>query len=150
MGNVNCLIGIRRLNLNKCLIDDWTSIECLSGISTLQDLRIISIPLWKRYTSNEHFHLVVGRIPQLKVLNGSIISSEQREESERFFIRFVFIQSAVHHYLCYLGYFGVWFNASSSSTRWYFTLHFIRSLKDYLCTIFTYSRLKLMPNVVTI
>ncbi|EJD74013.1 hypothetical protein LOAG_18616 [Loa loa] len=64
------------------------SIERLANINTLQDLRIIAIPLWKDYANDEHFHLVVGRIPQLKFLNGSVISAEQREQSERFLIRY--------------------------------------------------------------
>uniref|UniRef100_A0A0R3S6X7 Ubiquitin-like domain-containing protein n=1 Tax=Elaeophora elaphi TaxID=1147741 RepID=A0A0R3S6X7_9BILA len=68
----NCLNGVRRLSLNKCLIDNWSSIECLADINTLQDLRIIAIPLWEEYANDEHFHLVVGRIPQLKILNGSV------------------------------------------------------------------------------
>ncbi|VIO86751.1 Uncharacterized protein BM_BM2892 [Brugia malayi] len=86
--DLNCLNGIRRLSLNKCLIDNWSSIEHLSNITTLQDLRIIAIPLWEEYTNDEHFHLVVGRIPQLKILNGSVISAELREQSERFLIRY--------------------------------------------------------------
>ncbi|OZC07460.1 hypothetical protein X798_05516 [Onchocerca flexuosa] len=86
--DLNCLNGVRRLSLNKCLIDNWSSIEHLADINTLQDLRIIAIPLWKEYTNDEHFHLIVGRIPQLKILNGSVISAEQREQSERFLIRY--------------------------------------------------------------
>lgn len=80
--------GVQRLSLNKCLIDNWSSIEHLADIDTLQDLRIIAIPLWEEYANGEQFHLVVGRIPQLKILNGSVISAEQREQSERFLIRF--------------------------------------------------------------
>uniref|UniRef100_A0A8R1XW35 Ubiquitin-like domain-containing protein n=1 Tax=Onchocerca volvulus TaxID=6282 RepID=A0A8R1XW35_ONCVO len=86
--DLNCLNGVRRLSLNKCLIDNWSSIERLADINTLQDLRIIAIPLWKEYTNDEHFHLIIGRIPQLKILNGSVISAEQREQSERFLIRY--------------------------------------------------------------
>ncbi|VDN01925.1 unnamed protein product [Thelazia callipaeda] len=84
----NHLHGVCRLSLNKCLIDNWISIERLADIDTLQDLRIVSIPLCNEYTSDEHFHLVVGRIPQLKILNGSVITAEQRKQSERFFIRY--------------------------------------------------------------
>uniref|UniRef100_A0AAF5PHE2 Leucine Rich Repeat family protein n=1 Tax=Wuchereria bancrofti TaxID=6293 RepID=A0AAF5PHE2_WUCBA len=86
--DLNCLNGVRRLSLNKCLIDNWSSIEHLANINTLQDLRIIAIPLWEEYTNDEHFHLVIGRIPQLKILNGSVISAELREQSERFLIRY--------------------------------------------------------------
>ncbi|EJW86239.1 leucine Rich Repeat family protein [Wuchereria bancrofti] len=83
--DLNCLNGVRRLSLNKCLIDNWSSIEHLANINTLQDLRIIAIPLWEEYTNDEHFHLVIGRIPQLKILNGSVISAELREQSERYY-----------------------------------------------------------------
>lgn len=85
--DLNCLNGVHRLSLNKCLINNWGSIERLADINTLQDLRIIAIPLWEQYANDEHFHLVIGRIPQLKILNGSVISAEQREQSERFLIR---------------------------------------------------------------
>lgn len=81
------------MSLNKCLIDNWSSIERLADINTLQDLRITAIPLWEEYANDEHFHLIVGRIPQLTILNGSHISAEQREQSERFLIRSCFFLS---------------------------------------------------------
>ncbi|VDK38725.1 unnamed protein product [Gongylonema pulchrum] len=84
----NYLNGIRMLCLNRCLIDDWSSIECLANICTLEDLRLASIPLWNTLKEDEYFHLAVARIPQLKFFNGSLISEDQRHQSEVFFIRY--------------------------------------------------------------
>lgn len=79
--------GINQLNLNKCMVNEWNSVEALAEITTLRDLRISRIPLLAGLSDEEKIHLVVARMPLLEVLNGSPITKEQREKSERFFIR---------------------------------------------------------------
>lgn len=83
--------GISFLNMNKCLIDNWASIESLSEVSSLRDLRLQHIPLLNNYSSNERNHLIIGRMPLLETLNGSKITVKEREESERFFLRYHFL-----------------------------------------------------------
>ena len=60
----------------------------LSSWPRLVDLRINGIPLLDSYNDEEKLHLVVGRLENLMLLNGSPITEEQRETSERFFIRY--------------------------------------------------------------
>ncbi|CAI2356947.1 unnamed protein product [Caenorhabditis sp. 36 PRJEB53466] len=76
------------LNMAKTEINSWDSLDNLSKMKTITDLRIPNVPLLDRLTDEERLHLIIGRIHQLRVLNGSKISNEQREQSERFFIRY--------------------------------------------------------------
>ncbi|KIH62192.1 hypothetical protein ANCDUO_07527 [Ancylostoma duodenale] len=69
-------------------IADWDSIDSLDRLPSLTDLRILSIPLLESFNEEERIHLVIGRVQNLRVLNGSIITPEQREQSERYFIRY--------------------------------------------------------------
>uniref|UniRef100_A0A915BDF3 Tubulin-specific chaperone cofactor E-like protein n=1 Tax=Parascaris univalens TaxID=6257 RepID=A0A915BDF3_PARUN len=86
--NGRAMSGINQLNLNKCMINEWNSVEALAEITTLRDLRISRIPLLSGLSDEEKIHLVVARMPLLEILNGSPITKEQREKSERFFIRY--------------------------------------------------------------
>ncbi|GMT36854.1 hypothetical protein PFISCL1PPCAC_28151, partial [Pristionchus fissidentatus] len=80
--------SIRMINLSKTGISDWSSIENIENWPRLVDLRINNIPLLDDYSDEEKLHLVVGRLDKLELLNGSSITREQRESSERFFIRY--------------------------------------------------------------
>ncbi|GMR60460.1 hypothetical protein PMAYCL1PPCAC_30655 [Pristionchus mayeri] len=80
--------SIRMINLSKTGIHDWTSIDHIEHWPQLVDLRINNIPLLDDYSEEEKLHLVVGRLGKLELLNGSSITKEQRESSERFFIRY--------------------------------------------------------------
>lgn len=76
------------LNLTKTEIDTWESIDNLDKLPALAELRIPNIPLLDEYSEEERIHLIIGRIEKLRELNGSDISPQQRETSERFFIRY--------------------------------------------------------------
>lgn len=79
---------LRFLSLNNCRISEWTSIENLASLPRLEELRLMHIPLFHEHSDEERYHLVVGRLRAIKSLNGSHITAFQREESERFFIRY--------------------------------------------------------------
>ncbi|KHJ94618.1 hypothetical protein OESDEN_05453 [Oesophagostomum dentatum] len=79
---------LQSLNLGKTEIGDWDSIDSLDRLPSLTDLRILSIPLLEPLNEEERIHLVIGRVRNLRVLNGSIITPELREQSERYFIRY--------------------------------------------------------------
>ncbi|WKY16728.1 hypothetical protein Q1695_001388 [Nippostrongylus brasiliensis] len=79
---------LESLNLAKTEISDWDSIDNLDRLPSLTDLRILAIPLLEALNEEERTHLVIGRVRNLRVLNGSIITPEQREQSERYFIRY--------------------------------------------------------------
>ncbi|MFH4980922.1 hypothetical protein AB6A40_007631 [Gnathostoma spinigerum] len=80
--------NIQSLYLSKCHINDWKSIEQLNDMRSLKDLKINQNPLLSKYSAEERHHLVVGRLQRLQILNGSTVSSEQREASERFLVRY--------------------------------------------------------------
>ncbi|XGW33639.1 hypothetical protein V3C99_017779, partial [Haemonchus contortus] len=79
---------LESLNLAKTEISDWESIDNLDRLPSLTDLRVLAIPLLESLTEEERTHLVIARVRNLRVLNGSIITPEQREQSERYFIRY--------------------------------------------------------------
>lgn len=73
------------------MIEDWESIESFADIETLRSMKLQHLPLLNAYTDEEKYHLVIGRLPFLEELNGSVITEEHRITSERFFIRFYFM-----------------------------------------------------------
>lgn len=80
--------NVKFLSLHNCLIENWTAIENLDLMPNLEELKILNNPLFETIPDEEKYHLVIGRLPKLKMLNGSRINATQREDSERFFIRF--------------------------------------------------------------
>uniref|UniRef100_A0A915D4I3 Ubiquitin-like domain-containing protein n=1 Tax=Ditylenchus dipsaci TaxID=166011 RepID=A0A915D4I3_9BILA len=80
--------AIKFLSMSECGLNSWESIENLQYVGKLEELRVRNIPLLDDYTEEERYHLIVGRLKTLTQLNGSVITPFQREESERFFIRY--------------------------------------------------------------
>lgn len=81
---------IRSIVLSNCRFRSWESIENIELFAPkLEELRIRQVPLlFDAYTPEEKHHLIVGRLRGLRALNGSTVTDSQREESERFFIRY--------------------------------------------------------------
>uniref|UniRef100_A0A7E4VV82 Ubiquitin-like domain-containing protein n=1 Tax=Panagrellus redivivus TaxID=6233 RepID=A0A7E4VV82_PANRE len=80
--------NVTTLTIHNCDIREWDIIESLSHLTQLQDLKCLRNPIFDEISDEERYHLVIGRLRNLKILNGSPISEAQREESERFFVRF--------------------------------------------------------------
>lgn len=49
---------------------------------------MLGIPLLQSYTTEERRKLLIARLPSIIKLNGSVITDGEREDSERFFIRY--------------------------------------------------------------
>uniref|UniRef100_A0A914I505 Copine C-terminal domain-containing protein n=1 Tax=Globodera rostochiensis TaxID=31243 RepID=A0A914I505_GLORO len=79
---------LNALSLSNTMLSSWEAIENLESIRRLEELRVANIPLMDAYSEEERRHLVIGRLGALKLLNGSRIDERQREEAERFFIRY--------------------------------------------------------------
>jgi hypothetical protein len=79
---------IRFLSIQECNINEWEAIESFENIGQLEELKVLNNPLFNNLSDEERYHLVIGRLRQLKVLNGSPINENQREDSERFFVRY--------------------------------------------------------------
>uniref|UniRef100_K7G0A4 Tubulin folding cofactor E like n=1 Tax=Pelodiscus sinensis TaxID=13735 RepID=K7G0A4_PELSI len=54
----------------------------------LEEVRLLGIPLLQSYTTEERRKLLIARLPSIIKLNGSVVTDGEREDSERFFIRY--------------------------------------------------------------
>ncbi|KAG8937313.1 hypothetical protein FRC02_000083 [Tulasnella sp. 418] len=78
--------NVKQLSLSENQISDWHSIDALAvWLRNLEDLSIqdnpITSPAVKHYRP-----LIIARIPSLVVLNGSLISQNERKDSELFYL----------------------------------------------------------------
>ncbi|XP_049944263.1 tubulin-specific chaperone cofactor E-like protein isoform X1 [Schistocerca serialis cubense] len=80
---------LRFLNLTGTHLRSWRDIDRVSRFPQLQSLRISGCPLFEDYTEHERRQLLIARLPNVQTLNGGgVISYEEREDSERAFIRY--------------------------------------------------------------
>ena len=75
------------LNLNNTLIGSWDSVDHLSTLPSLTELNILNIPIGRNLDEKERRFEAIGRLPQLRLLNKSVISVEEREDAERWLVR---------------------------------------------------------------
>lgn len=83
---------LRFLNVNGTLLSTWDDVERLARFPALKSLRMQSCPLFespREYTEHERRQLLIARLPNVETLNGGgVISSQEREDAERAFIRY--------------------------------------------------------------
>ena len=83
---------LRFLNVNGTLLSTWDDVERLARFPALKSLRIQGCPLFespREYTEHERRQLLIARLPNVETLNGGgVISSQEREDAERAFIRY--------------------------------------------------------------
>ena len=70
-----------------CSISQWTDIDTIAQYSTLKTLRMTHVPLFKDKGISEVRPIIVGRIGQLEVYNGSSISNRERIDAEKAYLR---------------------------------------------------------------
>lgn len=80
--------NLATLSLSQTEVDDWASLDELRKLPALEDLRLVGIPLGRREESSKARQLFISRLPNVKKLNGSTIDVNEREDAERFFIRY--------------------------------------------------------------
>ncbi|XP_016397514.1 tubulin-specific chaperone cofactor E-like protein isoform X2 [Sinocyclocheilus rhinocerous] len=80
--------NLRSINLHNSGLCCWEDIEKLNFFPKLQEVRVMGIPLLQPYTDQERRYLMVAQLPHVTVLNGSVVSNGEREDAERFFIRY--------------------------------------------------------------
>lgn len=95
MLTLNSFTFVRRnltfLNLSNTDIQTWDDIDRLAKFPSLRNLRVQNWPLWEKCEATEHERrqLLIARLPQVQTLNGGgKITSEEREDAERAFIRY--------------------------------------------------------------
>nr|XP_022300370.1 tubulin-specific chaperone cofactor E-like protein [Crassostrea virginica]XP_022300380.1 tubulin-specific chaperone cofactor E-like protein [Crassostrea virginica] len=79
---------LRLICLSKTQLDDWTHCSELRKYPALESLRIKDIPLEHELDPEEKRKLLVAHMPNIKTLNGSEVTSTERDKSERHFIRY--------------------------------------------------------------
>lgn len=76
------------INITNNRIHNWEELEKLRHFPALTDVRLLGLPLFEDYTQHERRQLLIGRLPNIQRMNGSIVSDNEREDADRAFIRF--------------------------------------------------------------
>ncbi|KAM4650406.1 tubulin-specific chaperone cofactor E-like protein isoform 2-T3 [Discoglossus pictus] len=79
---------LRSISLHKSGLSSWEDIEKLNTLPKLEEIRLLGIPLVEPYSTEERRKLVIARLPSVSKLNGSVVTQGEREDSERFFLRY--------------------------------------------------------------
>ncbi|KAM8927983.1 tubulin-specific chaperone cofactor E-like protein isoform 1-T1 [Pelodytes ibericus] len=80
--------NLRLVSLHKTGLNSWEDIEKLNCLPKLEEVRLLGIPLVEPYSTEERRKLVIARLPSVSKLNGSVVTEGEREDSERFFLRY--------------------------------------------------------------
>ncbi|KAG8002265.1 Tubulin-specific chaperone cofactor E-like protein [Nibea albiflora] len=80
--------NLRSMNLHNSGLNRWDDIEKLNFFPKLEEVRLQGIPLLQAYTNAERRSLMIAQLPTISLLNGSVVTDSEREDAERFFIRY--------------------------------------------------------------
>ncbi|KAK2912858.1 hypothetical protein Q8A73_006971 [Channa argus] len=80
--------NLRSINLHNSGLNRWEDIEKLNFFPKLEEVRLQGIPLLQTYTNAERRCLMIAQLPSISLLNGSVVTDSEREDAERFFIRY--------------------------------------------------------------
>lgn len=80
--------NLRSINLHNSGLNRWEDIEKLTFFPKLEEVRLQGIPLLQAYTNAERRSLIIAQLPSISLLNGSVVTDSEREDAERFFIRY--------------------------------------------------------------
>ncbi|XP_076017385.1 tubulin-specific chaperone cofactor E-like protein isoform X2 [Genypterus blacodes] len=80
--------NLRTINLNNSGLSKWEDIGRLNFFPKLEEVKAMGIPLLQLYNNQERRDLLLAQLPSVLVLNGSAVSDGEREDAERFFIRY--------------------------------------------------------------
>ncbi|XP_028323355.1 alpha-tectorin isoform X2 [Gouania willdenowi] len=76
------------INLNNTGLSKWEDIKRLNMFPNLKEVKAKGIPLLQSYSTQERRYLLLAQLPSIMLLNGSAVSVGEREDAERFFIRY--------------------------------------------------------------
>lgn len=79
---------LKLICLSETQLNNWTHCDELRKYPALKSLRIKDIPLVKKLDPEERRKLLVAHMPNIMILNGSEVTSTERDKSERHFIRY--------------------------------------------------------------
>nr|XP_057935913.1 tubulin-specific chaperone cofactor E-like protein isoform X1 [Doryrhamphus excisus] len=101
--------NLRSINLHNSGLNRWEDIEKLNFFPKLEEVRLQGIPLLQKYSNVERRSLMIAQLPSISLLNGSVITESEREDSERFFIRYYLHcpeEELPHRYHCLVNKYG--------------------------------------------
>ncbi|XP_076831996.1 tubulin folding cofactor E-like a isoform X2 [Brachyhypopomus gauderio] len=101
--------NLRSINLHNAGLNRWEDIEKLTFLPRLEEVRLQGIPLLQNYTNTERRNLMIAQLPSVTSLNGSVVTEGEREDAERFFIRYHLDHSEEelpHRYHCLVTKYG--------------------------------------------
>jgi hypothetical protein len=82
-------LNLKTLVMNRLNINDWRTVDKIRDFNQLNNVRIQNIPLLRKYKEDEKYFMLVSHLgAKIETLNGSMITKEDRESSERKFIRY--------------------------------------------------------------
>ncbi|XP_033123401.1 tubulin-specific chaperone cofactor E-like protein [Anneissia japonica] len=80
--------GLESLCMSETKISGWTDLDEVVKFPSLYSFKIRNVPLGSEFTSMEDRRkIIVASLPNIMLLNGSEVSSDEHERSERFYIR---------------------------------------------------------------
>lgn len=92
----NILPDLQTLNISNWPIKDWKFIEKLNKLSNLTELRCQGIQVLQTINNAESKRLhLIARLPNIRRLNGSEISKDERLFAEKSFVRWFLLNSDV-------------------------------------------------------
>ena len=81
--------ALRHLMLRGNAIGEWASVDALDRLPQLRELRLDQLPLTAELSAAVARRTAIGRVGQLKALNGSEVRVREREDAERFYLRMI-------------------------------------------------------------
>ncbi|KAK3087723.1 hypothetical protein FSP39_009625 [Pinctada imbricata] len=86
--DVKAFSKLKLLCVSETKLNDWAHMMELGKYPQLESVRLKDIPLASKLTQDDRRKLHIASLPKIKILNGSEISSTERDKAERHFIRY--------------------------------------------------------------
>ena len=84
IASTDALANLKTLLLGDNDVDDWTSVNALNSFARLEEVRLTGNPL---SSGSADRYEIIARVAQLKMLNGSTVSVNERKDSEIRYLR---------------------------------------------------------------
>ncbi|KAL1917454.1 uncharacterized protein VTP21DRAFT_3847 [Calcarisporiella thermophila] len=80
---------LRYLNISELPLTNWSDIDAVGQWLQVRDLRARKLPVYKGIGAEMLDVQLVGRVPNLEIVNGSSLTPQAREDMERYFLKWV-------------------------------------------------------------
>jgi len=77
------LVNLTVLYASNNKIDKWAEVERLQSLPKLRDLNLVNNPIYQKQEAEGNWRIeIIKRLDKLKVLDGSLIEDEEREQAK--------------------------------------------------------------------